>query len=187
MFSAGATPYFEALHGISEGEIMRCLALAVLCLVAAGCAPKVIRPQAPFVESEYAAYRGSGTGTIEGQGFLRQNGGGVVTCAGSKVWAAPATAYSREMTGIFEAGWSQLTADFVTIDNPNQGRLFREGIERETQCDAQGNFVFRNLPAGQWIVSTAVTWQVGYEAQGGYVRQETALADGQTVRLLLTR
>lgn len=166
---------------------MRNLALVALCLFAAGCAPKVIKPQAPFVEAEYAAYRGSGTGTIEGQGFLRQNGGGVVTCAGSKVWAVPATAYTREMTGIYEAGWNPIVGGLAVIDNPNQGRLFREGIERETQCDAQGNFVFRNLPAGQWIVSTAVTWRVGYDAQGGYVRQETALADGQTVRLLLTR
>lgn len=166
---------------------MRILALAALGLLAVGCAPKVIKPQAPFVESEYAAYRGSGMGTIEGQGFMRQNGGGVVTCAGSRVWAAPATAYTREMTGIFEAGWNPIVGGLAVIDNPNQGRLFREGIERETQCDAQGNFAFRNLPAGQWIVSTAVTWRVGNEPQGGYVRQETALAEGQTVRLLLTR
>jgi hypothetical protein len=163
------------------------LAVVILCLVAAGCGPRSIKTQAPYIESDYAAYRGSGTSTIEGQGFLRQQGGGVVTCAGSKVWATPATAYSREMAAIYEARWDQIASGFVTIDNPNQGRLFREGIERETQCDAQGNFVFSNLPAGQWSIGTTVTWQVGYAGQGGYIRQETAVGQGQTVKVLLTR
>jgi hypothetical protein len=123
---------------------------------------------------EHEAYAAPGTGAISGQAFLRQQGGGVVTCAGSSVIAMPATTYFRRLSAYAK------TRTPVQIDDRARG-LMKDG-----QCDAEGNFLFDRLPAGDWLVSTEVKWWVGYLQQGGGLQRQVTVSDGQAARVLLT-
>jgi hypothetical protein len=90
------------LGWIIEGMIwMRLLLCVAGALALAGCAVNV---QSRVNPADYAAYQGTGDATIDGQGFLRQNGGAVVTCAGELVRAVPATPYTREVMSYRMAG-----------------------------------------------------------------------------------
>lgn len=129
-----------------------------------------------FSEQEHAAWTGSGDSAIEGQAFLRQRGGGVVTCAGQRVLLFPNTPYFQEVVSIARGGGQPATppgADAVAVT-------------RNTMCDAEGRFRFDALPAGSWIVGTEVTWQVGYEPQGGAVVRTVSVDSGKTVSVLLS-
>lgn len=129
-----------------------------------------------FKPEEHAPYRESGPNRVEGQAFLRQRGGTVVTCAGAKVVVAPATDFIREVLAFIRAG-----GDLASLPIP--GREY-QSILRQTTCDAQGNFAIANLPAGRWIVATGVEWTVGRERQGGTVQREIVLPSSE--RILLT-
>lgn len=154
---------------------------AAACIALAGCMP--IQPRAPvpmgnvFTVEDHAAYIKAGTGALAGQAFLRQQGGGVVTCAGSQVMLFPATPYFREVLLIMRSG-----------DTPIINRQFPEMavLDRRSQCDAQGNFVFTGLPAGRYIVLTQVQWMVGYHAQGGVVGREVDVPETGTANALLS-
>jgi hypothetical protein len=165
---------------MSSHEIRRCVAvLSIFILVAACAQARPVKPiNAKFDPVEYQPYQTPGPGIVLGQGFLRQQGGGVVTCAGSKVLLFPATAFTREVVNIF-----------VTGGQPDTSRLTglrAEGAMRETQCDAQGNFRFDNLAAKRWIVMTEVKWVIGYDAQGGTIGREIGVEPTGETHILLT-
>src|SRR5262245_20885928 len=109
------------------------LGITFLVLAITGCAH---RPPAqvttPFEPAAHVAYLSTGSGTLTGQGFLRQRGGGVVTCAGSEVYVFPATSFFREVVGLMRAGKQPQLATAV---DP-----FYRPIIKQGQCDAQGNF-----------------------------------------------
>lgn len=107
----------------------------------------------------------SGTSTIKGQGFLRTVGGDIKTCAGYPVDIVPYSKYSAEIHDANENG--KLRSGIANKDSA------QASFKKITQCDAQGNFEFTDLPAGQWFAETLVKWQVsnGYymENQGGWI------------------
>jgi hypothetical protein len=57
---------------------------------------------------------------------------------------------------------------------------------KESQCDAQGNFSFAQLPDGAWFILTQVRWMVGYALQGGILMRQVSVANGETIQVLLT-
>jgi hypothetical protein len=137
------------------------LALAALIVFACGNAlagrlpPDDIEPmpQKLFDLEAHAPFIEKGEARIRGQAFLRQRGGGVVTCAGSVVALAPATEY-----------FSSIRSGNLFLV-PYKGEA--EKFMRTTQCDAQGNFVFEGLPPGRYFVTTSVGWTVADQPQGG--------------------
>jgi hypothetical protein len=146
--------------------------------VVAAATPATVPMQTAFLISEHETFRSSGSASITGQAFLRQQGGGVVTCAGSKVVLFPATPYFREFVGHLRAGR-------IPEVSPTSGA---GGIAKRGQCDAQGNFAFTSLPAASWLVVTEVTWIAGrYSSQqGGPLIREVAISPGQPHQVLLT-
>ena len=71
--------------------------IGVLALMV-GC---VTAPQKVVLNSRFDAEQTQemllkGDNTITGSALIRQQGGGVVTCAGNEVWLAPVTPYSTE-------------------------------------------------------------------------------------------
>lgn len=138
--------------------------------------PTPVSMRTAFSAQEHAAWNGSGDSSIEGQAFLRQRGGGVVTCAGQRVLLFPDTPYFQEVVSIASGGGKPATP-------PGPDAV---AVTRNTMCDAEGRFRFSALPAGSWIVGTEVTWQVGYEPQGGAVVRTVTVASGQTVNVLLS-
>lgn len=144
-------------------------------LAAAGPATQL---KTKFDPAEHDPYLRNGTAVITGQGFLRQRGGGVVTCAGSKVALLPATSFFVEYIGLKRSG-HQPTLNYKL--DPAYKTLIKQ-----TQCDAQGNFSFQNIPAGNWYIVTDVKWQVGNSQQGGGLLRELTIADGESVKVLLS-
>jgi len=145
-----------------------------------------VQPDKPVQEQmrvkfDYAVhkpYLQKGNNTIKGQGFLRQQGGGIVTCAGNDVLLLPATSFFREMVNLARAGKEPL---FTGKIDP----AYREML-KHTQADAQGNFTVSGLPDGNWFLFTQVEWTVGYQPQGGVLMEEVRVANGETKQVLLT-
>jgi hypothetical protein len=124
-----------------------------------------------------------GSGSIGGQAFLRQQGGGVVTCAGAMVGVLPATAYATERMRLLyqstERGFNQLRrVEDAPMDYQQQ--------TRQAQCDAQGRFRIADLPPGEYYLVTRVVWAVGGAQQGGSIMRRVRLAPGQNAEVILT-
>lgn len=156
--------------------------IALVAALMAGCALSPPKPsvelQTKFDTFEHDSYRQDGTGAIAGQGFLRQKGGGVVTCAGNPVLLMPATPFFREFIG-------QLRNGRKVVLNDKLDPTYKP-IIKQSQCDAQGNFTFSNLSAGTWFVMTEVKWTVGYRRQGGALLREVSVIDGQSTQAILS-
>jgi hypothetical protein len=148
--------------------------LLVMALVSMqGCAPQNVAVSTPFVASEYGKYAASGVARVEGQAFLRQSGGSIVTCAGTEVELLPDTAYVVSALTILEKGGK---ADL----GEHTGEISRLGAVRKATCDAQGNFVFDRLPTEDWIVVSSVTWNAGDEGQGGILIKDASTKTGSS-------
>jgi hypothetical protein len=155
-------------------------ALAVaLCVGLTACAPGAVRSPIlvpiAYDASAHTSYQGSGSGSIKGQAFLRQKGGGVVTCAGSPVIVVPATPYFRSVLDTARSG--------RTISNVDPAA---KSLAKKGMCDAQGNFMVSGLQPGKWLVTTGVEWSVGYEQQGGGLLKEVDVSSDKETSVLLT-
>lgn len=180
-------------------RILLTLALAML----AGCTLPPPPPPPPPIEltafnpDEVAFIRERGNITINGSAFLRQRGGGVVTCAGSIVSLIPAGKHARERMEIlydsdaFSVRGLSMSEELAQIaksntksrthlaDDPPRG-FPEESLEylqyrRETRCDAEGKFKFPNVSAGTYFITTSVEWTVGYKPQGGTLMLHVSL------------
>lgn len=137
-----------------------------------------------------------GSGTVVGNGFMRQQGGGVVTCAGSDVHLIPDTNYANERlkklygSDIYPGGTTvRSITDIVLYGDPKfepdpvTYRLFM----RRTSCDAQGNFSFERVKHGRYYVVTGVLWQVGNSRQGGAMATMVNVTDDRPVKVIMSR
>ena len=142
--------------------------------------------QSVFYADEVAFIHERGTNTIKGNAFLRQKGGGVVSCAGSEVLLIPKGAYSTErMERLF---------GIATVKGYNPAGFGRrapaapEGFfsaTRETTCDIDGKFEFKNLSAGSYFITTDVFWTASSyfsPPQGGNLMVPVTFAGNDEVR-----
>ena len=159
-------------------KIHRFLPLLGVLLAACAVAPQPI--QAPFVESEFAPYRARGTSTITGQAFLKTRGGDVKYGAGNEVVLVPVTSYTREMTRMMKTGAS------ITKERDPRYAAYR----RTAQADGNGNFEFRNLPAGSYYLDCVIHWEVPgpyvSTVTGGLAEAEVTVGRGETAKVVLT-
>lgn len=156
--------------------------LFVLSLTACASAPvtpPTWEPRAAEQEaSEYVPYLKTGSGTISGQAFLTQNGGGVVVAAGQVVFLDPVTSTSIEW-------WKKAGSKYTFRDLPHPSPSF-QNARKKTVADASGKFVFGNLPAGRYFVRTTLTWNVPYHGiQGGLLGEIVDVLDNQTANVIL--
>lgn len=158
---------------------MRHLLPVIVAATLAACAQQPRRAPIDlpaYVAADHSSYKMKGNSALTGQAFLRQRGGTVVTCAGSTVTLVPASPYFRALVAAIMAGERQ---DLHVGMDPD--------VARTTSCDAQGNFSFRDVPAGSWIVATRVTWQAGrYGEQGGNLFREAVLEPNQQTTAILS-
>lgn len=157
-----------------------------LALVASACAREIVST-VPFNSDEVSFIRKTGNAEISGQAFMRQNGGGVVTCAGQVVQLIPAGKYARErFTGIYG---NEMGGKIGVLQSASQNGLDPQYLTmtKSESCDAEGDFVFNNIAAGSYYVITAVTWTVGNQIipEGGALAKLVDIKDGQKVRVLL--
>lgn len=153
------------------------------CALAVGACAAPIRPLPPlpsvaaFQVADHAEYIDPGAGSVRGQAFLRQRGGGIVTCAGSVVYAHPATPFFRQLLAHNRAGGTS-----TMVPGANAAL----SLVRQTRCDAQGNFEFRDLPVGAWLITTSVRWSVRDSEQGGDLLKVAAVQAADEPALLLS-
>jgi hypothetical protein len=153
-----------------------------LLLICAGCsarqpvrrsAPPFVKMQTKFDYSEHEAYAKPGENRITGRAFLTQQAGGVVTCAGNRVLLLPATAYFREMF------WHMIVTGSEP-EPPEKPHPSLKRMIRRTECDAQGNFSFSEIPDGDWFVLTQVKAR-----DGSVLITEITLSNAETLQVLL--
>jgi hypothetical protein len=134
-----------------------------------------------FNKEEYK----SGSNTVTGQAFLTKKEGGVVTCAGLPVQMYPDTEYFSDMYG--------------SVDLANQAEA--AALIKSSQCDAQGNFEFHNVPAGKWIISVIVSYDVlsvksignfyyytaAGEKQGGPIKKQVTVQNGGINKFIISQ
>ena len=130
-----------------------------------------------------------GNSLIEGQAFLNQKGGGVVTCAGKNVSLIPVTEFASERMMILykniERGYLNYTAaTMIKISPEAPPEYYSTG--RQARCDAQGNFKFKNLPAGkEFYITTTVMWEVDYIPEGGYLMLKVKTKANEIIEVIL--
>ena len=149
--------------------------LVALPLLVSSCTRPTVTIDINVSEAELAPFRKSGTRSVVGQGFLRQKGGGVVTCAGSRVLLAPDLPPIRQAINAMRSGKN------VAGSGAQWHNAGRQAI-----CDAQGNFRFSNLPPAEWFVFTEVRWQVGNWHQGGTLGAPVHTRRGGETQVYLT-
>ena len=171
---------------------MRSVSIIALAATLAACAvPQQQRPSvaisAPFDAAHAARLLQTGVNTIKGNAFLRQRGGGVVTCAGSTVYLVPGTEYAKQRMAALYAG------DGVSGLNRGQNNpIFipestaYQQANKTTKCDAQGNFMFDRVADGVFYITTTVNWQVGGRNQGGNLMHRVQLEGVETANLIMT-
>jgi hypothetical protein len=168
------------------------LFLAMFALLA-GCAapmqPTTWRIAQPFDADQARALLQPGPNTIKGNGFIRQRGGGVVTCAGSQVRLIPLTEYAKQrLTYLYGSG--MYTG--VALWRPGESVVFEPDppayaeLTRITRCDGQGNFVFDRVADGEFFVSTVVTWVVASQPQGGSLITRVRVSGGVVESVVLS-
>lgn len=174
----------------------------VVCLVLPALATACVLPAPPLDNSrqftqyltvEFDAAQAEqlsarkGSNVIKGNGFLRQRGGGVVTCAGFEVFLIPATQYAAErfraIYGAVDQGFN--AADRVVNFIPDLPGYHQH--RRAARCDAQGNFVFDQVADGEYFVHVTVRWQVAGKEQGGALMQRATVSGGQVVTFVMGR
>lgn len=146
-------------------------------------------------DSEFAKNQiAEGSGEINGTAFLRQQGGGVVTCAGQDVHLIPVTEYGTEriskLYGSAPAMNQTASQDIRIL--LNRKPLFTpdppdyKEHSRVSKCDANGEFQFTQVKDGEYYINTAVFWQV-QSYQGGNLIARAKVKNGKSPRVIMTR
>ena len=163
------------------------LALAVL----AGCGPQVrtVTLKESLNKAQAERLMRPGKNTIKVNAFLRQSGGGVVTCAGEKVALIPATEMAQE---IIRARYGDVNGGYVNYYDANMLRFANitqdyMTAQKESVCSSDGRVTFANVASGEFYVSTQVTWKTAQGAvQGGRLSKLVFVDGGETLDLVLS-
>ncbi len=170
-------------------RVLKASTLALLTIFTFGCATQLVTIYTPFNKAEAEKIFEKGPNTIKGSALLRQNNGGVVTCAGRQVNLILATPYSNERIFILyknnERGFlRQMFANQrppFANDNPD----YYEAT-RKTVCDAQGYFKFDNVADGDYYLTTSIQWSANqYTLEGGNLMQRLRVSNGETRDVVL--
>ena len=152
--------------------------VGVIALFLTGCVTPVMQT-VPFDEAACQWSVGRGSATIAGSAFMKTRGGDVKLAAGNKVELIPETPYTRERF--------QLPSGTRVQDR--DARL--ANFVRETIADAQGNFEFKNVPAGDYILSCVILWSygtgMGTATTGGQALSFVSVAGDEVKRVVLTK
>ena len=126
-----------------------------------------------------------GANSLKGNAFMRQKGGGVVTCAGQTVTLIPVTSYAIErMNVLYGGGESGFHRGRNIQFNPNPSEYYT--MTKTTKCDSQGNFVYEAIADGEYYVTLKVQWYVDHSPQGGNLMQRVRLTGGKQVNVIMS-
>ena len=133
-------------------------AAVVLALAVAG-AP--VQLDNAFVLDDVRWVRSAGNSTVSGKVSLKMRDGTAKSCAGFPVELLPVAKYSSER--IFRTYASNTSGQVLLEDNPP--KFTPDAPEYhvyllKSSCDAQGEYRFENVPAGDYYVMAFIIWDV---------------------------
>lgn len=173
--------------------IVMCLILFTGCL--SGFGKRTIQTTKPFDEAQAAALLAPGPNTIRVNAFMRQMGGGTVSCAGFTVNLVPATALAEEriIATYGSAQGGMLNIDQARRIDPNIAGTDPRYInmQKEIPCNSEGYAIFNNVADGEFYVVAKVAWivpRVGLAPQenGGVMCKKVSVRGGQIVDVVLS-
>ena len=127
-----------------------------------------------------------GKNSVKGEAFLRQNGGGIITWAGTVVSLIPKTHYTEErlqhIYGVLDYNDVKSSKNSINF-NPNPFEYTQ--LQKETKCNSRGGFEFNNVADGDFYITTYVQWQV-VSSQGAGLIQKVQLSNESTKKIILT-
>jgi hypothetical protein len=168
-------------------RLMRLLITLFLAASLIGCAVPFTNPQEParrmaFPETEYLALPKTGNATIRGQAFLTTKGGDVKVAAGKRVLLNPVTSYSLE--------WYERS--YVPSRRMEEADPKLDAYIRTQIADSGGRFAFKNVPAGEYFITTTITWEVttgyqgGGQVEGGMIAKRVKVNAGEEIEAIVT-
>jgi hypothetical protein len=129
-----------------------------------------------------------GSNVVAGSALFRQNGGGIVTCAGLPIHLIPKTAYATERVqaiyGRTDAGVLPVTQPLPVFTNNEPDYLV---FAKKTTCNAQGFFSFNNVADGEFFVIAQINWNAGYKPQGGSLMRAVRVSGGESIDVVLSQ
>ena len=147
---------------------MKKLIALILSLGIASCATspsaQFYERKIPLDESALSWVLMDGNSVISGNSFIRDNlaiNQGPHTCAGYEVNLVPEDAYFKEELGLFfdnfeNSFWDRNTQFYeYSLDDA------ASKYTKQTTCDSQGNFEFRDVAEGNYYLITAVSYEGG--------------------------
>jgi hypothetical protein len=162
-----------------------------IVLLAAACTPA----QPHIFKSSWQApelpdYTRNPRNNITGSAFLLTRGGDAKTCAGSPVFLMPnipKTAYEKELDSLSSRVREVTDIDPAFVAYKEKIRKLATEVSKSTKCNVDGKFNFKDVPAGDWVVETEVSWTVPtysswsktwkQEKQGGAVYETLSIPD----------
>ncbi len=155
---------------------------SIVALALSGCVTPV-KQTVPFDEAAFQWSTVKGSASIVGSAFLKTRAGDVKLGAGNMVELIPVTPYTKERFQI---------AAQLELNVPRDARDSRLAkYIHTTIADAQGSFEFRNIPAGEYVLSCVIQWQYGSElgvvTTGGQAIAFVSVADDETKKVVLTK
>ena len=164
-------------------QVLVPLVACVAILIAAG--PAISREarvqmQTNFLTAEHDPYLAPGTGTVVGQAFFKRADGAMATCAGRKAMILPATSFVKEMVSIMQSGGQPVPPSMKGV-----GRKYARLLEpRQSPCDKEGRFTFKDVPAGEWYIS--VRFHLGRSGLSEPFRNLVSVSLGEASRISVT-
>jgi len=134
-------------------------------------------PQVAFNEAALAGYAAAGTASVTGQLICTYEGEDHPG-QGNPVTLLPVTAYTKEMI-------DRELGDGVTLV-PSDPRLKK--YLRFTRTDDQGNFAFRQVPAGEYFIAGEATSMPpgGGDFVGQWACEQVTIHKGQKLNIRVT-
>jgi hypothetical protein len=162
-----------------------------------------------FSTEELRPYSKPGKSSVSGQAFLRTRGGDIRIGAGCEVQLFPTTDYITHYISQHEQleqlqatpGFWRFMGDTSPVTEEARIAYRAWTIARSIEpldvrevpfqktaiADANGNFEFRDLPAGEYTLTCTITWQVGSETSGGLIVKSLKVEAGEAAKVMMTR
>lgn len=156
---------------------MKRILFVFLCVLAAGCAPKVYQYQNSPDESELAPYGKPGDCAVHGQAYLKAKDGTIHYAAHIKVILVPVTDYTTEWYRV-----GVLKQEVVPPFDPAVVKYVREATG-----DLEGKFTFSHVPAGKYYLASDINWYTGRRYEGGTAYATVTLSKGDNAEVVVTR
>lgn len=146
-----------------------------------------------FEADAVAFVKGKGNNTVKGSAFLKTRGGDVKTCAGNDVVLIPVTPYSAERMQAIYGTTSHGVKGILEMSDihfDNDDPRYQE-YKINAMCNQHGDFVFTQVPNGEYFLITSVYWEVPMQYansfQGGGLMRKISVEGGGSQEIILSR